>query len=1349
MIQQVGKRTLLFIDQFEELFTLTQREDERRKFIDLITVAASEPRGLLSVVLTMRADFYDRPLVYSELGKLIESHTYLLLPMTTDEMQAAIERPAALSDVQVGFETNLVGDLLFDVRNQPGALPLLQFTLDQLFQRREGLLLTQNAYRAIGGVLGALAQHAEQTYLRLKEDEQDVACQLFLRLITLGDTGEDTRRRVPLNELLTLSSDEQLVRRVVERFSDARLITTDRFTGSDGQAISTVEISHEALINQWERLNDWLSTSREALREQRRLNTAAREWYANNRHPSYLASGGRLERFETWAMTTDLALSHEERIYLEESLAERARQREAEQQRVEREQRSAQRARLFTRAAAVLGLIVFIAAGILALTYSALSTALVEVASANEQVEEARATLTSVPQTLTPAQESVALASTQISSANATLSFVEQRVQDSAQLAESLRLSAAGSAILQANGDAQLAALLGVRALRSAYSAPADEVLLRALPAMDAGMVLGGDIGGIWTLALSNDETRLATANTDGTASVRIIDTWEEVLRLDAHIDRTCAVAFSPDDRLLLTSSFDSTIKMWDTTTGALLRTMQGHEGEVCSVEFSSDGSRIISTGSDYTVRIWDAASGRELLHVQAHDDSIFTASFSPDASRFATGSVDTTARIWDSETGELLHNLVGHGDTVFTLTFSPDGSLLFTGSSDRVGRIWDVETGELRRELRGHSDAVTCAAFSPDGTQILTGSGDRTARLWDVDTGSELNLLRGHQESIFFATWGRTPGVIFTASIDGTLRQWNLAEQFSGIFRRHTDQVYAAAFSPDNTMVLSGGNDFIARLWSIETGQVLRVFVGHGDSIASLAFTHDGSRIVSASSDSTVRVWDIASGAEIMRLTGHNEDVYGLAISHDDRRLYTGGVDRYIRMWNLETGEVIRQVIGHGRAVFGLTLSADGRYLLSIGDDQHSRIWDAETLELISEQRHPVRIFGADFSPDASRYAIGGADGRVFIYDTQNNALVGTLEGHIAGVSSLQFSPSGDLLVTGGADHTVRLWDIAAQRELRRLTGHTSDVFTVEFSARGDLVVSASLDQTVQIHDVDYRSLIARVCDRLARDLTAAERLQYGIGETDATCPQLGTVAQVMPPTPTLDASIILPVWTPFPTPTPYAGVLLSANDILEIPIGAQITVDGDLSDWADASFIEVTKGTQQSNNPAENGSFRFAVAADENYLYVTMSTPDQTIITGQHGDQFWNEDSFEFYVNLSGDLEAPEYRDGIYQVNINAMYLDELEPNPSTVTGLDTEAVPVRAITFRTADGWGFEAAFPLGEFTPRPGVAIGFQAQLNGTSRGDRTVKLIWSSLDRSDTSWQDPSVFGRIVFADPAN
>src|SRR5205085_1227823 len=154
-------------DQFEEVLTLTTSEQERRHFLELLLTAVTEPHGPVIVLLTLRADFYDRLGTYPALGRLIVEQQVVVWPMEHEDLRAVIKRPAALSDVQVTFEGNLVGDLLFDVQGQAGALPLLEFTLEQLFERRRGHRLTLSAYREIGGVKGALSQHAEQTYQAL------------------------------------------------------------------------------------------------------------------------------------------------------------------------------------------------------------------------------------------------------------------------------------------------------------------------------------------------------------------------------------------------------------------------------------------------------------------------------------------------------------------------------------------------------------------------------------------------------------------------------------------------------------------------------------------------------------------------------------------------------------------------------------------------------------------------------------------------------------------------------------------------------------------------------------------------------------------------------------------------------------------------------------------------------------------------------------------------------------------------------------------------------------------------------------------------------------------------------
>ena len=201
--------------------------------------------------------------------------------------------------------------------------------------------------------------------------------------------------------------------------------------------------------------------------------------------------------------------------------------------------------------------------------------------------------------------------------------------------------------------------------------------------------------------------------------------------------------------------------------------------------------------------------------------------------------------------------------------------------------------------------------------------------------------------------------------------------------------------------------------------------------------------------------------------------------------------------------------------------------------------------------------------------------------------------------------------------------------------------------------------------------------------------------------------------------------------------------GEAVYVPFPVAITLDGDLGDWSNVPMFTVERGTILSDNPAENGSFTFGLAADLDFVYITMTMPDQNIITGEHGTDYWNEDSFEFYFNFSGNLGATSYEAGIFQVNINAGNIGNDDPTDITITGTNAATANVEAFVFPTDDGWGFEAAVPLPS-EPVHGIEVGFNAQINGASELDRNVKLIWSLADTGDNSWQNPSLFGRALF-----
>ena len=321
MVNQRGTRVILLIDQFEELFTQTESEEERQHFIRMLLTACSEPRGPLVVLLTLRADFYDRPMQYPGLFRLIETQHLSLLAIQSDDLRRVVLEPAALPDVQVTFEGDLVNRLLADVQEQVGALPLLQFTLDQLFQQRSGRELTLSAYRELGGVKGALARQAEKTYGDLPSvRHHSLARALFMRLIDPGATEQDTtRRRAALSEF-TLDDPTQtrLMWETIDTFIRARLLTTNEIAGK-----TTIEVSHEALIREWPRLAGWLREAREDIHLQQTISKDASEWEQRGLPRDRLYRGLQLKEAQAWARRN--LPSEEEAAFLRASAAWRVR----------------------------------------------------------------------------------------------------------------------------------------------------------------------------------------------------------------------------------------------------------------------------------------------------------------------------------------------------------------------------------------------------------------------------------------------------------------------------------------------------------------------------------------------------------------------------------------------------------------------------------------------------------------------------------------------------------------------------------------------------------------------------------------------------------------------------------------------------------------------------------------------------------------------------------------------------------------------------------------------------------------------------------------------------------------
>jgi basic membrane lipoprotein Med (substrate-binding protein (PBP1-ABC) superfamily) len=347
-----GQRVLLVLDQFEQLFTVAD-ESRRNAFLRALAAELSDPDSRLTVVLTLRADFYDRPLQHPEFSAAFVPGVVHVLPMTAAELEAAVVEPAERVGVRV--EPALLAELVAETVARPGSLPLLQYALTEMFEQRSGPVLTHAGYVALGGLRGVLSRRAEAVFLGLDADGQQIATQLFLRLVRLGRGSADFRRRLTISEMTDLQIDAVALSTVLTAFGRHRLLTFDH-DAATGEA--TVEMAHEALLTEWERLAGWIDRHRAALRRRDALLSAVDEWELSGRNADYLLTGTRLAEFETWSQERSLQLTTRERDFLEAGL-ERSRSEQAaktaELEARRRLQRSA-RVRLIALGVAVLTL---------------------------------------------------------------------------------------------------------------------------------------------------------------------------------------------------------------------------------------------------------------------------------------------------------------------------------------------------------------------------------------------------------------------------------------------------------------------------------------------------------------------------------------------------------------------------------------------------------------------------------------------------------------------------------------------------------------------------------------------------------------------------------------------------------------------------------------------------------------------------------------------------------------------------------------------------------------------------------------------------------------------------------